>query len=59
MKPSIRLDAYDRGQVDAYEKILAQFRKMPYPSKGTARLMREVEQLKAEAQSKIRGEYDA
>jgi hypothetical protein len=59
MKPSIRLDAYDRGQVDAYEKILAQFRKMPYPSKGTARLMREVEQLQREARSKLRGDVNA
>jgi hypothetical protein len=59
MKPSIRLDAYDRGQVDAYERILAQFRKMPYPSKGTARLMREVEQLQREARSKLRGDVNA
>ncbi len=59
MKPSIRLDAYEQGQVDAYEKILAQFRKMPYPSKGTARLMREVEQLQREARSKLRGDVNA
>jgi hypothetical protein len=59
MKPPIRLDAYEQGQVDAYEKILAQFRKMPYPSKGTARLMREVEELQREARSKLRGGNNA